>query len=112
MALLGELAWMRAAYLLVRHLPCSDRRVAFRLPPNHDGINQRLRFLPGDMSQRGDQLVEIRIRARSADLLDGSIRFSQLQDSLVDFAVRLTDELYPVSNTTFETPQGCRFLPS
>lgn len=93
---------MRAAYLLVRHLPRSDRCIPFRLAPNHDGVDQWLRFLPRDMSQRRNQLIEIRIRARPADLFDGSVRLSQLQDSLVDLAVRLTDKLCPpVSNTTF-----------
>lgn len=74
------------------HLSTS-RRFFLGLAPIHQRVNKRFWFLTCDVSERRDQLIEIRVHARSTYVFDPQFRIVQAVDAVIYLLVCLAHEL-------------------
>lgn len=51
------------------------------------------RLLASYMAECGDQLVELRVRSRTADVFNPRLTLSDVFNTMLDFGIRLSDEL-------------------
>src|SRR3569833_1500633 len=71
------------------------RGVALALPPQHHGVDQRLGLLLSDVAEGDDELVERRVDARPAYLLDVRFGVERHRDALVQLLLSLGNKLAP-----------------
>jgi hypothetical protein len=73
-------------------LGCS-RRFAFSSPPQHDSIDQGLRFLTSDMSQSRNKLIKNRVCSFAAHLFHWCLDLADFDDALVDLIICVGNKL-------------------
>ena len=70
-------------------------RFAFRLPPVHKRVDQRLRLLTSYVAKRRYQLVELQICAWTTYILNSKITIPKVFDKMIYLGISLADKLEP-----------------
>jgi hypothetical protein len=69
------------------------RCIAPAFSPQHNRVDERLRFLFGDMAQRNDKLVKLRIDTRTTDWLELWLRVERHCDTCIELFLSLSYKL-------------------